>query len=223
MATYALKKNANKHFEVHHFSCNNETEEISKDKPESFYFPSCVSSGISAALNCSENRCSPFSFRATWIQAPRLFSSGAWRSQAGCSLSSIILLFQQSWVLSCPARLSMGNKLLRRKLLNLSMIFISYRDPSLGFRFLGRGSMFVFSIEQFRQLLQINQEWKAERLLDLGAGDGGVTEIMGGHFREIYATEVSAPMKWHLQRRNYKWVITHRVQSSSRKAPCSHT
>lgn len=64
--------------------------------------------------------------------------------------------------------------------------------------------MFVFSAEQFRHLLQISPEWRAERLLDLGAGDGGVTEVMGGHFREIYATEVSAPMKWHLQRRNYK-------------------
>ncbi|XP_076008249.1 protein-L-histidine N-pros-methyltransferase isoform X2 [Genypterus blacodes] len=69
---------------------------------------------------------------------------------------------------------------------------------------LGRGSMFVFSEEQFRQLLRIGPEWKAERLLDLGAGDGGVTEVMGAHFSEVYATEVSLPMKWHLQRRNYK-------------------
>ncbi|XP_040922611.1 methyltransferase-like protein 9 isoform X1 [Toxotes jaculatrix] len=70
--------------------------------------------------------------------------------------------------------------------------------------FLGRGSMFVFSAEQFQKLLQISPEWRAERLLDLGAGDGGVTEVMGSHFREVYATEVSLPMKWHLQRRNYK-------------------
>uniref|UniRef100_A0A3Q3QY19 Methyltransferase like 9 n=1 Tax=Monopterus albus TaxID=43700 RepID=A0A3Q3QY19_MONAL len=70
--------------------------------------------------------------------------------------------------------------------------------------FLGRGSMFVFSAEQFQQLLRIGPEWKAERLLDLGAGDGGVTQVMRGHFREVYATEVSLPMKWHLQRRNYK-------------------
>uniref|UniRef100_A0A3Q1G0E8 Methyltransferase 9, His-X-His N1-histidine n=1 Tax=Acanthochromis polyacanthus TaxID=80966 RepID=A0A3Q1G0E8_9TELE len=56
----------------------------------------------------------------------------------------------------------------------------------------------------FQRLLQISPDWKAERLLDLGAGDGGVTEIMGAHFREIYATEVSLPMRWHLQRRNYK-------------------
>lgn len=69
---------------------------------------------------------------------------------------------------------------------------------------LNRGSMFVFSPSQFRRLLRISPEWRAERLLDLGAGDGGVTEVMGAHFREVYATEVSVPMKWHLQRRNYK-------------------
>lgn len=90
---------------------------------ESFYFPPCVSSGISAALNCSENLCSPFSSRATWTQTPRLFSSGAWRSLAGCSLSSITLLFQQSSVLSCPALPSMGKELLRRKWLCCSIIF----------------------------------------------------------------------------------------------------
>ncbi|KAK2885155.1 methyltransferase-like protein 9 isoform X1 [Channa argus] len=70
--------------------------------------------------------------------------------------------------------------------------------------FLGRGSMFVFSTEQFQQLLRIGPEWRAEKLLDIGAGDGGVTEVMRPHFREVYATEVSLPMKWHLQRRNYK-------------------
>ncbi|XP_041830400.1 methyltransferase-like protein 9 isoform X2 [Melanotaenia boesemani] len=70
--------------------------------------------------------------------------------------------------------------------------------------FLGRGSMFVFSADQFQRLLRIGPDWRAERLLDLGAGDGGVTEVMGVHFRQVYATEVSAPMKWHLQRRNYK-------------------
>ncbi|XP_051523262.1 protein-L-histidine N-pros-methyltransferase-like isoform X1 [Myxocyprinus asiaticus] len=69
--------------------------------------------------------------------------------------------------------------------------------------FLGRGSMFVFSKDQFRRLLRISPDWKAERLLDLGAGDGGVTEVMGSHFNQIYATEVSTPMKWHLKRKNY--------------------
>ncbi|XP_072229833.1 protein-L-histidine N-pros-methyltransferase isoform X2 [Leuresthes tenuis] len=70
--------------------------------------------------------------------------------------------------------------------------------------FLGRGSMFVFSTEQFQALLRIGPDWRAERLLDLGAGDGGVTEVMGVHFRQVYATEISGPMQWHLQRKNYK-------------------
>ncbi|XP_036400215.1 methyltransferase-like protein 9 isoform X2 [Megalops cyprinoides] len=70
--------------------------------------------------------------------------------------------------------------------------------------FLGRGSMFVFSADQFRHLLRINPDWKGHRLLDLGAGDGGVTDVMGGHFSEVYATEVSTPMKWQLQKKNYK-------------------
>ncbi|KAF7705079.1 hypothetical protein HF521_020365 [Silurus meridionalis] len=70
--------------------------------------------------------------------------------------------------------------------------------------FLGRGSMFVFSQNQFRQLLQIDPDWKGEKLLDLGAGDGGVTDVMGSFFKEVYATEVSPPMRWHLQRKNYR-------------------
>lgn len=74
------------------------------------------------------------------------------------------------------------------------------------YRFLGRGSMFVFSQEQFRQLLQIRPDWKGEKLLDLGAGDGGVTDVMGSHFKEVYATEVSLPMRWQLQRKNYRCV-----------------
>ncbi|KAM3859362.1 LOW QUALITY PROTEIN: protein-L-histidine N-pros-methyltransferase [Diretmus argenteus] len=69
---------------------------------------------------------------------------------------------------------------------------------------LGRGAMFVFSGKQFQKLLRVDPEWRAERLLDLGAGDGGVTAVMAAHFREVYTTEVSPPMKWHLQRRNYK-------------------
>ncbi|XP_048869335.1 methyltransferase-like protein 9 isoform X2 [Brienomyrus brachyistius] len=69
--------------------------------------------------------------------------------------------------------------------------------------FLGRGSMFVFSGEQFCRLLQINSDWRGNRLLDLGAGDGGVTDVMAKHFQEVYTTEVSAPMRWQLQKKNY--------------------
>ncbi|MBN3286722.1 METL9 protein, partial [Polyodon spathula] len=70
--------------------------------------------------------------------------------------------------------------------------------------YLGRGSMFVFSPEQFRQLMNISQDWKSKRLLDLGAGDGEVTKVMSPHFEEIYTTEVSATMKWQLEKKQYK-------------------
>ncbi|XP_066521083.1 methyltransferase-like protein 9 isoform X2 [Hoplias malabaricus] len=70
--------------------------------------------------------------------------------------------------------------------------------------FLGRGSMFVFSRNQFQSLLKIETDWRGEKLLDLGAGDGGITDIMSSYFREIYVTEVSLPMKWQLQRKNYR-------------------
>lgn len=72
-------------------------------------------------------------------------------------------------------------------------------------RLLGRGSMFVFSPDQFQRLLRINPDWKTHRLLDLGAGDGEVTKIMSPHFEEIYATELSETMIWQLQKKKYRY------------------
>jgi 16S rRNA A1518/A1519 N6-dimethyltransferase RsmA/KsgA/DIM1 with predicted DNA glycosylase/AP lyase activity len=59
---------------------------------------------------------------------------------------------------------------------------------------LGRGSMFVFSSEQFLKLVPK----PSGRLLDLGAGDGRVTEIMAPHFTEVMVTEVSPTMRRQL-------------------------
>ncbi|XP_072839047.2 protein-L-histidine N-pros-methyltransferase isoform X2 [Pogona vitticeps] len=69
---------------------------------------------------------------------------------------------------------------------------------------LGRGSMFVFSPEQFQRLLKINPDWKSRRLLDLGAGDGEVTKVMSPHFEETYVTELSETMIWQLQKKKYR-------------------
>ena len=63
--------------------------------------------------------------------------------------------------------------------------------------------MFVFSTEQFRSLLQIDSKFKADHLLDLGAGDGKVTEMMASHFRRVSATEVSYVMQRRLQQCGY--------------------
>ena len=64
--------------------------------------------------------------------------------------------------------------------------------------------MFVFSTEQFRTLLGISETWKADHLLDLGAGDGAVTEQMAGHFNQITTTEMSSTMQWRLAQKGYK-------------------
>ena len=68
---------------------------------------------------------------------------------------------------------------------------------------LDRGSMFVFSTTQFDQLLGIDEAWKADSLLDLGAGDGKVAEKMAGHFQHIYTTEISTQMRKQLVKRGF--------------------
>ncbi|XP_043229123.1 protein-L-histidine N-pros-methyltransferase-like [Amphibalanus amphitrite] len=68
---------------------------------------------------------------------------------------------------------------------------------------LRRGSMFVFSREQFVRLLGVSSSWRADRLLDLGAGDGRVTEVMAGHFGRVSATEVSGTMQSILRDKGY--------------------
>ena len=45
------------------------------------------------------------------------------------------------------------------------------------------------------------------RLLDVGAGDGGVTAVLARHFREVHATEVSARMAARLRERGFARVV----------------
>ena len=67
--------------------------------------------------------------------------------------------------------------------------------------------MFVFSMQQFSQLINfdnLNSGAKLGSLLDLGAGDGAVTEKMAPFFNDIYATEMSPTMRWRLTQKGYK-------------------
>ncbi|CDS37367.1 methyltransferase9 [Echinococcus multilocularis] len=68
---------------------------------------------------------------------------------------------------------------------------------------LNRGSMFVFSSALFRYLLDADENWKAPKLLDLGAGDGRVTMRMAPMFDEVYVTEISPVMRWRLRQANF--------------------
>lgn len=69
---------------------------------------------------------------------------------------------------------------------------------------LGRGSMFVFSQTQFRTLLGVSDDWIAESVMDLGAGDGATTARIAPLFRKVFVTEVSGQMKSILQKQNFK-------------------
>lgn len=67
--------------------------------------------------------------------------------------------------------------------------------------------MFVFSCRQFFSLTDWKErpeESDVKRLLDLGAGDGVVTSVIAKLFQEVYATEVSQPMRWILAEKGFK-------------------
>jgi len=64
---------------------------------------------------------------------------------------------------------------------------------------IGRGQMFVISTEQAKDLLQIKD--RGGSLLDVGAGDGGVTSRLSPLFSHVTCTEVSAPMCRRLKAR----------------------
>jgi hypothetical protein len=67
--------------------------------------------------------------------------------------------------------------------------------------------MFVFSMQQFSQLIDFEKSFggvKFKNLLDLGAGDGAVTARISPFFENIYTTEMSYTMQWRLQQKGFK-------------------
>ncbi|GIY14882.1 methyltransferase-like protein 9 [Caerostris extrusa] len=69
--------------------------------------------------------------------------------------------------------------------------------------------MFVFSNAQFENIVapfsHLKEQWMTcGNLLDLGAGDGKVTEVMARHFRNTYATEISGVMRNILTAKSYR-------------------
>lgn len=64
--------------------------------------------------------------------------------------------------------------------------------------------MFVVSTAQFLKLLKATENWRADSLLDLGAGDGEVTARFAKLFQHVYVTEMSGTMRTLLERKGYK-------------------
>ncbi|KER19882.1 hypothetical protein T265_11446 [Opisthorchis viverrini] len=76
------------------------------------------------------------------------------------------------------------------------------QDGAVG-QLLRRGSMFVYSSQQFGALLELTIEDRLHSLLDLGAGDGMVTAKMAPYFEQVYVTELSHTMQWRLSERGF--------------------
>ncbi|CAJ0576539.1 unnamed protein product, partial [Mesorhabditis spiculigera] len=70
---------------------------------------------------------------------------------------------------------------------------------------LNRGGMHIFSSEQLREFLGLPVEWnrRGKAVLDLGAGDGGVTARTAEFYEHVYATEMSTVMQYRLRQRGY--------------------
>lgn len=100
-----------------------------------------------------------------------------------------------------------------RSFLNLFMTSTSING------LLDRGSMFVFSARQLQSLypdLESVKDQPDSRLLDLGAGDGKVTQVMAQFFKETYVTEVSPVMRRILSRKGYSALEVEDWHESSR-------
>ena len=65
--------------------------------------------------------------------------------------------------------------------------------------------MHVLSTEQFIRHLGRTRGQRGA-LLDIGAGDGGVTAKMAPLFDAVYCTESDWAMRWRLRRRRYKYI-----------------
>lgn len=74
-------------------------------------------------------------------------------------------------------------------------------------RLLRRGSMFVFSTNQIRKLLNVTYFASGSTLIDLGAGDGATTEKYTPLVNHIYVTEKSGPMIRILAQKGFRLAL----------------
>ncbi|CUG06628.1 DREV methyltransferase, putative, partial [Bodo saltans] len=89
----------------------------------------------------------------------------------------------------------------------------------------GRGGMFIFSRAQIEELLfgsttgsttssgddslassspLLCPRKKLDSIIDIGAGDGGITKLIAFYFNSVHVTEDSTAMRWRLSRMGYK-------------------
>lgn len=74
--------------------------------------------------------------------------------------------------------------------------------------YLQTGGMHLLSTKQIRTLLKLGEAESLGVVLDIGAGDGGVTSYIEPLFREVVATDVSDVMVERLRSRGYESFCT---------------
>nr|CDJ84559.1 DREV methyltransferase domain containing protein [Haemonchus contortus] len=84
---------------------------------------------------------------------------------------------------------------------------------------LNRGGMFLFSPHQLQGFLNISSDWNPDdkQLLDLGAGDGGITKKLATFYSNVYVTEMSQVMQWRLRNEGFHIENVEEWSSSSRR------
>uniref|UniRef100_A0A915D2H9 Methyltransferase-like protein 9 n=1 Tax=Ditylenchus dipsaci TaxID=166011 RepID=A0A915D2H9_9BILA len=70
---------------------------------------------------------------------------------------------------------------------------------------LNRGGMFIFSRNHFRNFVGLPDDWSpmGKKVLDMGAGDGGVTSVFSEFFMHVFVTDASKVMQWRLAQRGF--------------------
>jgi SAM-dependent methyltransferase len=68
----------------------------------------------------------------------------------------------------------------------------------------GAGAEEGLSTSSSSPLLLRSKGKKLESLIDIGAGDGGITKILAPYFNSVHVTEDSIAMRWRLARMGYK-------------------
>mmetsp|Transcript_30673 Transcript_30673/g.42722 ORF Transcript_30673/g.42722 Transcript_30673/m.42722 type:complete len:339 (+) Transcript_30673:90-1106(+) len=80
---------------------------------------------------------------------------------------------------------------------------------------LNMSRMHVLSTSQWRTILKLAIDEDTKTLLDVGAGDGFVTQSAQPLFSQITATESSLALSWRLRAKGFRAVCTEDLKSSS--------
>uniref|UniRef100_A0A0K0F504 Methyltransferase-like protein 9 (inferred by orthology to a human protein) n=1 Tax=Strongyloides venezuelensis TaxID=75913 RepID=A0A0K0F504_STRVS len=102
--------------------------------------------------------------------------------------------------------LEISNSLFWQMFYSISMGFLSFFTTKTNINgILNRGHMHIFSTSQLRNFMDLPPDWNSldKTILDLGAGDGVVTEKLSHFYKNVYTTELSPIMQLRLKQKGF--------------------